>query len=92
MHDRFSRQRTRQPEQAAHDEGITLQIVKLSEAKKGIVLLPSRWVVERSVGGLSRFRRLARDHERLPETLAGLHFVVFAMLMLVHVASTAQSS
>jgi transposase len=54
------------------------------------VLLPRRWVVERSLGWLNRFRRLARDYERLPETLAGLHFVVFAMLMRVHVVSTLQ--
>lgn len=32
---------------------------------------PRRWVVERSFGWLARFRRLARDYERLPETLAG---------------------
>jgi hypothetical protein len=43
-----------------------------------------------SFGWLNRFRRLARDYERLPETLAGLHFVVFAMLMLVHVVLTVQ--
>jgi transposase len=70
--------------QAARDEGIELQVIKLPEAKKGFVLLPRRWVVERSFGWLNRFRRLARDYERLPETLTGLHFVVFAMLMLVH--------
>jgi transposase len=39
-------------------------------------------VVERSFGWMARFRRLARDYERLPETLAGLHFLAFAMLML----------
>ncbi|WP_247313891.1 IS5 family transposase, partial [Ralstonia pseudosolanacearum] len=72
------------PAQAALDEGIDLQVIKLSETKKGFVLLPRRWVVERSFGWLNRFRRLARDYERLPETLAGLHFVVFAMIMLVH--------
>jgi transposase len=77
--------------QAARDEGIALQIIKLPDAKKGFVLLPRRWVVERSFGWLNRFRRLARDYERLPETLAGLHFVVFAMLMLVHVAPIIQS-
>ncbi|MCC5383889.1 transposase, partial [Staphylococcus aureus] len=54
--------------------------------------LPRRWVVERSFGWLNRFRRLARDYERLPETLAGLHFVVFAMLMLVHAAPVVQSA
>ncbi|ANB76201.1 hypothetical protein AYM40_29400 [Paraburkholderia phytofirmans OLGA172] len=51
-----------------------------------------RWVVERSFGWLNRFRRLARDYERLPETLAGVHFVVFAMLMLVHAGPIMQSS
>ncbi|MBP6559092.1 MAG: IS5/IS1182 family transposase, partial [Burkholderiaceae bacterium] len=35
-------------------------------------------------GWLARFRRLARDYERLPDVLGGLHFVVFAMLMLPH--------
>ncbi|CBW75047.1 Transposase [Mycetohabitans rhizoxinica HKI 454] len=47
-------------------------------------VLPRRWVLERSFGYLNRFRRRARNYERLPETLAGLHFVVSAMLMLIH--------
>ncbi len=67
-------------EAAAH--GIQLEVVKLPEAERGFVLLPRRWVLERSFGWLARFRRLARDYERLPETLAGLHFVAFACLML----------
>jgi transposase len=46
------------------------------------VRLPRRWVVERSFGWMARFRRLARDDERLPETLAGLHVLAFAMRML----------
>lgn len=72
-------------EQAAQDaatHGIRLEVVKLPTAKKGFVLLPRRWVVERSFGWMARFRRLARDYERLPQTLAGLHFLAFAMLML----------
>lgn len=71
-------------EQAATDaqaHGIRLEVVKLPTAKRGFVLLPRRWVVERSFGWMARFRRLARDYERLAETLAGLHFVAFAMLM-----------
>jgi len=67
---------------AAQDNGIHLQIVKLPGAKKGFVLLLRRWVVERSFGWLARFRRLSRDYERLPEVLGGLHFLVFAVLML----------
>ena len=64
-----------------------LEVVKLPRAKRGFVLLPRRWVVERSFGWLARFRRLARDYERLPQTLAGLHFLAFACLMLKQVAA-----
>jgi transposase len=67
--------------QAAAEHGVELIVVKLPEAKRGFVLLPKRWVVERSFAWAARFRRLARDYERLPQTLAGLHFVAFAMLM-----------
>ena len=69
-------------EEEAKAYGIKSEVVKLSEAKKGFVLLPRRWVVERSFGWAARFRRLARDYERLPEKLAGLHFLAFAILML----------
>jgi transposase len=71
-----------QPAQDAAKHGIQLEVVKLAEAKKGFVLLPRRWVVERSFARATRFRRLARDYERLPKTLAGLHYLVFAILML----------
>ena len=76
----------------AAQNGIELRVVKLPEAKKGFVLLPRRWVVERSFGWLARFRRLSRDFERMPEVLAALHFVVFAMLMLPKVALLLASS
>lgn len=72
-------------EQAAQDaeaHGIRLEVVKLPEAKKGFVLLPRRWIVERSFGWMSRFRRLVRDYERLAETLAGFHLIAFVMLMV----------
>ena len=65
---------------AAH--GIRLEVVKLPSAKRGFVLLPRRWVVERSFAWLARFRRLSRDYERLPATLAGLHWLAFACLLL----------
>ena len=68
--------------EAAAQHGIQLEVVKLPEAKRGFVLLPRRWVVERSFAWATRFRRLARDYERLPETVKGLHFVAFACLML----------
>lgn len=78
--------------EAAQQHGIRLEVVKLPSAKQGFVLLPRRWVVERSFGWIARFRRLARDYERLPETLAGLHFLVFAVLMLVQAAPLLQSA
>ena len=65
----------------AAGHGLQLEVVKLPEAKKGFVRLPRRWVVERSFGWLARFRRLTRDYERLPDTLKGLHFLAFAILM-----------
>lgn len=78
---------------AAEQHGIRLQVVKLPDAKRGFVLLPRRWVVERSFAWLARFRRLARDYERLAETLAGLHFVAFAILLAQRfVAAIAQSA
>jgi transposase len=74
-----------EPAAAAAAHGVRLEVVKLPEAKRGFVLLPRRWVVERSFAWAARFRRLARDYERLPTTLAGLHFVAFACLMLARV-------
>jgi transposase len=71
-----------QPAQATAPRGMQLEVVKLPEAKKGFVLLPRRWVVERSFAWVARFRRLARDYERLPATLAGFHFLAFAILLL----------
>ncbi len=71
-----------QPAQDAQAHGIRLDVVKLSEAKKGFVLLPRRWVVERSFGWAARFKRLSRDYERLASTLTGMHWLSFIMLML----------
>ena len=68
--------------EAAAAHGIQLEVVKLADAKRGFVLLPRRWVVEQSFAWLARFRRLSRDYERLPTTLAGLHWLAFACLLL----------
>jgi transposase len=71
---------------SAAEHGIRLEVVKQEEAKRGFVLLPRRWVVERDFAWASRFRRLVKDYERLPETVAGLHFVAFACLFLQQAA------
>ena len=70
------------PAEVAASQGMQLVVIKLPEAKHGFVLLPRRWVVERSFAWVARFRRLARDYERLPATVAALHLVAFTCLML----------
>ncbi len=70
------------PAEAAAERGNEPAVVRLPEATKGFVLVPRRWVVERSFAWATRFRRLAKDYERLPATVDGLHFVAFACLML----------
>jgi transposase len=71
-----------QPAADARKQGIELEVVKLPTAKRGFVLLPRRWVVERTFSWMARFRRLAKDYERLPATVAGLHWVACVCLML----------
>jgi len=76
--------------EAAAAEGIALHVVKLPEAQRGFVLLPRRWVVERSFAWATRCRRLVKDYERYAETLAGFHVIAFVGYMLKHVAAMIQ--
>jgi transposase len=80
------------PAEAAAAQGVDLIVVKRPDAKKGFVLLPKRWVVERSFAWATRFRRLVRDYERYATTLAGWHLVAFIGLMLRRAALLAASS
>jgi transposase len=77
---------------AAQTHGIQLEVVKHTEVKRGFVLLPRRWVVERSFAWAAGFRRLARDYERLAQTLAALHYLAFACLMLTNLARSLTQS
>ena len=72
----------KEPETEAAKKLIRLEVVKHTEAKRGFVLLPRRWVVERTFAWLGRFRRLARDYERLGKTLEGLHWLAAVALLL----------
>jgi len=74
----------------ADDHGIKLEVVKHTEAKKGFVLLPRRWVVERTFGWLGRFRRLTRDYERLAKVLEGWHWLAFLTLIIRQVGFHSQ--
>ena len=60
---------------------IPLEIVKRSDKAKGFVLLPKRWIVERTFGWLGRCRRLAKDFEHLTRSHVG--FVILAMIRLM---------
>lgn len=71
--------------------GIRLVVVKHTEATRGFVLLPRRWVVERTFAWLMRFRRLAKDYERLEDTVKGLHLVALSVLMLGRVMKLSAS-
>jgi transposase len=74
-----------EPAAAARKQGIQLVVVKHSEPKRGFLLLPRRWVVERTFGWLGRFRRLARDYERLATTLKGWHWLASLIILLAKV-------
>jgi transposase len=76
----------------AQAHGIDLVVVQLAEAKKGFVLLPRRWVVERTFAWLGRFRRLARDYERLSHSLAGFHWLAATSIMLSSLFALLQSA
>lgn len=76
----------------AAEQGVRLEVVKLAQTRHGFVLLPHRWIVERSFAWASRFRRLSRDYERLSSSFAAFHWLAFAGLMLSALASSIPSS
>ncbi|MGH1569572.1 IS5 family transposase [Methylobacterium sp. P31] len=80
------------PAEAAREHGIEREVMKLPEAKRGFVLLPRRWVVERSFAWATRFRRLVKDYERYASTLADLHVTAFVCIMLRQAAQLTTGS
>ena len=66
--------------------------INLTRPKRGFVLLPKRWVVERSFAWMTRCRRLVKDYERYAETLAGFHVIAFVCLMLRRAADIMQGA
>lgn len=63
-----------------------LEIVKRSDDVKGFVLLPHRWIVERTFGWLNRWRRLSKDYERLPETEEAIIYAAMSKIMVKRLA------
>lgn len=64
----------------ARNPGLRIEIVKRSDDMKGFVLLPRRWVVERTFSWFGRNRRLNKDYENLADTLAA--FVSLACIQI----------
>ena len=65
---------------------IKLEIVRRSDAAKGFVALPKRWIVERTFGWLNRCRRLSKDYEYLTETSEAMIHVAMINLMVRRLA------
>jgi putative transposase len=70
---------------------IRLEITKRSDAIKGFVVIPKRWIVERTFGWFNRYRRLSKDYELLPETSEALIQVTMIHLMIRRLARLAPS-
>ena len=66
--------------------GLTLVVIRRPAGTKGFVLLPRRWVAERTLGWLGRWRRLAREYEELPEVSQTMVKLAMIRLMLHRLA------
>lgn len=73
-----------EPAQAAAEQGIELLVVKHAGPRRGFVLLPRRWVMERTFAWMTNFRRHKRDYERLAETLRAPHVSAHAVTLVTH--------
>jgi transposase len=67
---------------------LTVTVVKRSDDAKGFVVLPRRWVVERTFGWISKNRRCVRDYETLPEHHEAMVQLSMIMLMSRRLART----
>lgn len=66
--------------------GWLFQVVERPKGAKGFVLLPRRWVVERTFAWLGRYRRLSKDYEQFPETSEAMIYAAMVRLMLKRLA------
>jgi len=61
--------------------GRVIEVVKRPDLKK-FVVLPKRWIVERTFSWLGKYRRLSKDYESLPESSEAMIHVAMINLML----------
>jgi len=69
-----------------------LEIVKRSDDQKGFVVLPRRWVVERTFAWLGKYRRLSKDYEGLTETSEAMIYAAMVNLMTRRLARHSQKA
>ncbi len=62
--------------------GWVLEVVKRPKDQKGFVVLPRRWVVERTFGWLGRYRRLSKDYEQRPASEEAIILIAMITLMV----------
>ena len=65
---------------------VCLEIVKRPEGTKGFLLLPKRWIVERTFAWLARYRRLSKDYEYLTQTSEAMIHAAMIHLMIRRLA------
>jgi putative transposase len=63
-----------------------LEIVKRSDDVIGFVVLPRRWIVERTFGWIGRYRRMSKDYEMLPASSQAMILIVMINLMVHRLA------
>jgi putative transposase len=66
--------------------GCAIEIVKRSDDTSGFKVLPRRWVVERTLAWLGRYRRLSKDYEYHPQTSETMIYAAMTHLMLRRLA------
>jgi putative transposase len=67
---------------AKREAGVELEIVAPPKGTKGFQLLPRRWVVERSIAWMGRYRRLSKDYEAMTGTSEGMIYAAFGGTMV----------
>jgi putative transposase len=72
------------------DYDIDVEVVMRAEGQEGFVVLPRRWVVERTIGWLMRYRRLSKDYERYTEYSESMIYLASIHIMLKKLCPTQQ--
>jgi transposase len=67
---------------------LTLQVVKRTDDTTGFTVLPRRWVIERTLGWITKHRRCVRDYETLPEHHEAMVYIALISTLSRRLART----